>query len=125
MLATLLARLLPYKATAILAVLAALALTIFVQAVRLDAAQASLASKTETVDTLNKLMAAQNAGIHALKEEAVRREALSAKAVASAKKLQERARARVASIEAAPVPQDCQGAMQWLVTEGAKLEGQL
>ena len=31
---------------------------------------------------------------------------------------------RAVSIEAAPVPQDCQGAVQWLVTEGAKLEGQ-
>ena len=124
MLFTLLARLLHYKATAVLVVLASLALAVFVQSVRLDAAHAALASKTETVDALNKLMAAQNAGIQSLKDEAARREALSAKALTDSRKLQERARARVASIEAAPVPRDCQGAMQWLVTEGAKLESQ-
>lgn len=124
MLAAAIARLLHYKATAVLVVLAALALAVFVQSVRLDAAHAALASKTETVSALNHLMAAQNAGIQALKDEATHREALSAKAVASAKQSTERARARVASIEAAPVPADCQGAMQWLVTEGARLEGQ-
>ena len=124
MLDAVLARVMPYKATAVLVVLAALALTIFVQGVRLDAAQASLASKAETVSVLNHLMAAQDAGIQAMTDEAVRREALSAKALTDAKKLPERARARVASIEAAPVPADCQGAMQWLVTAGAKLEGQ-
>lgn len=122
MLEAILARLRPYKATAVLVVLAALALAVFVQSVRLNAAHAALASKTETVDALQSLMAAQNAGIRAMAAEATRREALSAEAVASAKTLQERARARVASIEAAPVPQDCQGAVQWLVTEGAKLE---
>ena len=124
MIAALLARLMPYKVTALATVLAALALAVFVQSVRLDAARASLASKAETVDALGRLMAAQDAGIQALKDEAVRREALSAKAVAAAKQSTERARARVVSIEAAPVPQDCQGAVQWLVTEGAKLEGQ-
>lgn len=124
MIAALLARFMPYKVTALATVLVALALAVFVQSVRLDAARASLTSKTETVDTLNKLMAAQNAGIESLKVEAARREALSAKAVAAAKQSTEHARAHVASIQAAPVPQDCQGAMQWLVTEGAKLEAQ-
>lgn len=122
MLAAVLARLMPYKASALATVLAALALAVFVQSMRLDAARASLASKAETVDALNKLMAAQSAGIQSLKDEATRREALSAKAVAAAKQSTERARAHVATIEAAPVPTDCQGAMSWLVAEGAKLE---
>lgn len=124
MFAALIARLIPYKVQVLAGVLAALALAVFVQGVRLDAAQASLVSKAETVSVLNHLMAAQSAGIQSLKDEAARREALSAKAVASAKASTERARARVASIEAAPVPQDCQGAVNWLVTEGAKLEAQ-
>lgn len=124
MFAALIARLIPYKVQVLAGVLAALALAVFVQGVRLDAAQASLASKAETVDAMNKLMAAQSAGIQSLKDEATRREALSAKAVASAKASTERTRARVASIEAAPVPTDCQGAINWLATEGQKLEAQ-
>lgn len=124
MFATLLTRLIPFKATALCVLLAALAGGLIVQGAQLKAAHATVTAKNESIAALQALLAAQNAGIESLKAEATKRETEAKKAAALVKTVQERARARVASIEAAPVPQDCQGAVQWLVTEGAKLEAQ-
>lgn len=122
MFAALVARLIPFKAAAICALLAVLAAGLIVQGARLNAAHAALTAKGESIQALQAMLGAQNAGIQAMKDEAIRREALAVKAVAAAKRTEERASAHVANIQSAPVPKSCEGAMQWLVTEGAKLE---
>lgn len=122
MLAALVARLLPFKASIIVWAFIALLGVVIVQGARLNAAHATVAAKTESIQALQAMMGAQNAGIQAMKDEATRREGLAVKAVAAAKRTGERASARVAHIQSAPVPKSCEGAIEWLVTEGARLE---
>lgn len=123
MLAALLARLMPYRFLAVCALVGVLALAVYTQTTRLDAAQAAVQTKQTVLEATQRQLADQNAAIEALRAESARRLDIANKATTQATRTAARADARAAAIKAAPVPATCSGALQWLVDQGNKLEG--
>lgn len=119
MFAALAARLLPYKALAVLAVLSLLAGLLVIQSARLSAAQSTIEAKVATIAGLSRLMEAQNAGIEQLARESVKREKAAVIAKKAAAKAVARAEARVSEIASMPVPPSCEAAIQFLVEDAA------
>lgn len=117
MLAALAARLAPYRALALLALLGSLCLAIFVQTMRLDAESATSASRLATIRAYETSTAA-------LRADAAIREKTAKAASAQAARTAANALRQIESIQSAPVPEDCAGAMRWLVERGPEVEGQ-
>lgn len=117
MLAALLARFAPYRAIAMLALVGTLALATFVQTLRLDAERATSAGRLATIQAFEKSTAA-------LRADAAAREKTAKAASAQAARTAANAQRQIESIQSAPVPEDCAGAVRWLVKRGPEVEGQ-
>lgn len=117
MLAALAARFAPYKLIALLALLGLLGLAIFVQTIRLDAERATSAGRLSTIQAFEKSNAT-------LRADAARREKLAQEASVVAARTAANAQRQIESIQSAAVPEDCAGAVRWLVEQGPVVEGQ-
>lgn len=117
MLAAFVARFAPYRLLALLALLGSLALAIFVQTLRLDAERATSAGRLSTIRAFETSTAA-------LRADAAAREKTAKAASAQAARTAANAARQIESIKSAAVPEDCGGAMRWLVERGPEVEGQ-
>lgn len=117
MVAALLTRLAPYRFIALLALVGSLCLAIFGQTMRLDAERATSAGRLSTIRAFETSTAA-------LRADAAAREKTAKAAVASAARTAANAQRQIESIQSAAVPEDCAGAIGWLVERGRELEGQ-
>jgi len=111
------------------AALAALAIAVLTQTVRLSAARDALdiarlkvEALAATVKAKDALIVAQNAGMQALKIETARRESASAAAAAMAKKEMAKAQDRQKAIAAAHVENTAEDAIRFLVEAGRSAE---
>lgn len=117
----LVARLVPYRAIAVVAVFAVTATGLFVQTVRLDACRESVAAKALVAESTASLMAAQNAGIEALKAESTAREAASRQALEAVERQRNTAEKTLSRIRSAAVPASCEGATAWAADQARQL----
>lgn len=109
--------------TAIEAVVAcALAGALLVQGGRLNAARSEARTLVAQVSQLQADIDAQNLGIAMVKAETEKRAQASAVATKTAQKALARAEARAARLEAAPVPQTCTEAIDFLVRDAAETQ---
>ena len=117
MVAALLTRFAPYRAIAMLALVGSLCLAIFVQTMRLDAERATSAGRLATIRAFESATTA-------LRADAAQREKTAKLASASAARTAANAQRQIESIQSAAVPEDCAGALGWLVEQGPSVEGQ-
>ena len=117
MVAALLDRLAPYKLLAMLALVGTLAMAVFVQMMRLDAERATSAGRLSTIRAFE-------ASTAALRADAALREKTAKQASQVAARQAANAQRQIESIQSASVPEDCAGAIGWLVERGRELEGQ-
>lgn len=115
MVSALLSHFLPYRTALAVALIGALVLVLGVQTLRLDHADL----KNEA---LAAQVAAQNAGIEAVKVEAAKRQDAAARAAKGAARALAKAEAHAARLEAAPVPQTCTEAVEFLVRDAAEAQ---
>lgn len=118
MLAALVARLLPFKASIIVWAFIALLGVVIVQGARLKAAQTTVTAQGVTIASLQAQLATQNAAVEALRIETLKRDQVAVQANAAADKALAKAQAEVARIKASgPKENTCESALQWLVEE--------
>lgn len=118
----LVARLVPYRTLAVVAVFAVTATGLFVQTVRLDACRESATAKGLVAESAQAIMAAQNAGIEALKAETAALEVAGQKAVADVQRRLAATEKRLA--HRLPAPASCEGALDWLIERSKERERQ-
>lgn len=119
MLASLIARLIPFKAWLVGALALSAAGAIGVQTYRLDRAQGALALEQAQHATTRALLTAQEVGVRALEAES---KVLEARAKAAEEKEAEVVtvtKERVRVIRETPKPQNCTAAIEFLVREAA------
>lgn len=117
MLAALIARFAPYRTVAVLALVAALAAVVYVKQLQLEAERATSAGRLATIRAFES-------SAEALRADAAQREKTSKAAAAASARQAANARAQIESIQAATVPNDCAGAIGWMVEQGPSLERQ-
>lgn len=117
----LVARLVPYRTLAVIAVFAVTATGLFVQTVRLDACRESVAAKALVAESTAAIMSAQNAGIEALKAESATREVASKKALEAVERQRNTAEKTLSRIRSAAVPASCEGATAWAADQARSL----
>lgn len=122
MLTALLTRLGGFKAAALTGLFLLLLAAVAVQSVRLDMAGLKAQALASKVDALQSDIDAQNLGIAMVKAETDKRAQASAVATKTAQKALARAEARAARLEAAPVPQTCTEAIDFLVRDAAETQ---
>lgn len=122
MLASLLARLVPFRTAIAVSVMLALLAGLGVQTVRLDRAHLRGEVQAERVHALQAQIAAQNAGLEAVKAAAEQKQRAAVAAVAAAEKRLAVANARAERIEAAKTPATCQEAIDFLVQDAGSAQ---
>lgn len=115
--AALIARLMPYRTLATLTVVGGLTLTVYIEHLQLQEERATSAGRLSTIRAFE-------ASTAALRADAAQRERTSKAAIASAARTAASAARQIESIQSAPVPNDCAGAVQWMVKQGPALERQ-
>jgi len=113
------ATLLAYKNAAIGLLVLGLLAGIGVQTARLEQAEAKAAVLVAQADNLRADIAAQNAGIQAVRARAAAQQEGALVAAKAAQKALTRAEARASRLEHAPVPQTCPDALQFLIDDAA------
>lgn len=116
-----LAALAAYKSALLAVAIAAVLVFAGVQTVRVERAKADLARVEGRAAVAEEKLAAQAAALATLKAEAERRDAESAQALTAAKRSLANATARAAALQAAKVPEDCPGAVDWAADRGREL----
>ena len=111
-----------YKDGAIALFVLALLAVIGVQTVRLDRADLKAAALVAQAGELTAQIATQNAGIAAMQAAGDAQRLAATKAAVAAQKALATASARAARIEAAPIPQTCPDAIQFLVNDAAEAQ---
>ncbi len=122
MLTALLTRLGGLKAAALTGLFLLLLAAVAVQSVRLDMARLKAQAMASKVDALQSDIDAQNLGIAIVKGESEKRAKAAVVAAKSAQKALAKAEARAARLEAAPVPQTCTEAIEFLVRDAGETQ---